>query len=77
MLPISCANAATTGGDFWKNCPGAACPANAPDEKYGATGQAHREYEQMDSKRLRKERERHEDSLKKIQREEKKRDDSR
>lgn len=29
ILVPAVASAAETGGDFWKNCPGPACPANA------------------------------------------------
>ena len=73
-LPLSSVMAAATGSDFWKNCPGPACPANVPDKAFIAVEPNGKEYEQMNSKRLRRERELHEEAIKKIHQEEQRRD---
>jgi hypothetical protein len=34
IIPASLASSETNGGDWWKNCPGPACPARNPSESY-------------------------------------------
>lgn len=68
MLPVAMAD--TTGDDFWKNCPGPACPANVPNRDSNAYKQHGDKYKQMDKKQLEQEREFHENAIKEIQRKE-------
>lgn len=84
---------AETGKDFWKNCPGPACPAHedpppksAPAHEYsrpapapseGAGSSAPADLEKMDTEELHKQRERHEREINKIEKEERKRDRAR
>ena len=72
LFQIAHANAAT-GSDFWKGCPGPACPARGPDSKYSIPEKSGEEYERIDLEDLRKERERYEKEIKNIEREERKR----
>lgn len=47
--------AAETGGDFWKNCPGTACPANVPDSKeFIMHKETNKTLEKMDAPELNK-----------------------
>lgn len=66
ILPPS--YALTTGDDFWKNCPGTACPANMPNRDTSV--QTSDKYEKMDKKQLDRERNHHEKVINEIQREE-------
>ncbi len=59
--------------DFWKNCPGAACPANVPNRDTDAYQQKEDRYKQLDERQLEKERNFHERKIKEIRREEKQR----
>lgn len=67
------AMAATTDDDFWKNCPGPACPANVPNPDTDAYQRKEERYKQLDKKQLEQERKLHEKTIKEIQREEKQR----
>jgi len=57
-----------TTDDFWKDCPGSACPANVPDERIGSEFRGRRNYENMDKEKLQIERERLKNSIEKIDR---------
>lgn len=84
--PVLQANAAT-GGGFWWNCPGPACPAANPPradeqaesgksktfEQREAPKADEKAYENMDLKTLRKERSRHEVEIQRLMKEERKR----
>ncbi|MDZ4251610.1 MAG: hypothetical protein U1A72_03450 [Sulfuritalea sp.] len=80
--PVLQANAAT-GGGFWWNCPGPACPAANPPRTDGQAASENarmferreewKAYENMDLKTLRKERGRHELEIKRLKEEERKR----
>lgn len=70
-LMLQPAIAATTNEDYWKNCPGPACPANAPSQETEAYIKKERPpYGGMDKKQLDQEQKLHEKEIKKIQREE-------
>lgn len=72
-LVLQPAMAATTDDDFWKNCPGPACPANAPSPDAKAYQRDEDKLKQMDKTQLKQERKLHEKVIKEIQREEKQR----
>ena len=91
LFQIAPANA-DTGKDFWKNCPGPACPAHedappksAPAHEHARPAPAPSErpsgapddLERMDTEELHKQRERHELEINKIEKEERKRDRAR
>ncbi len=60
--------------DFWKNCPGRACPANEPNGGTGGGSQQKEDrYKHLDERQLEKERNFHKNKIKEIQREEKQR----
>ncbi|MFA6162093.1 MAG: hypothetical protein WC685_01545 [Methylobacter sp.] len=65
--------AATTDDDFWKHCPGPACPANVPNRDTDAYRREENQYKQMDKKQLEQEHKFYEKAIKEIQREEKQR----
>jgi hypothetical protein len=73
LLQIANANAAT-GADWWKNCPGPACPAREADSSYEKSEKTNNDSERIDSEKMRKEEERHEKAIDKIEKEEPRRD---
>lgn len=68
LFQIANGNAAT-GSDYWKNCPGPACPAREHESAYkyekGTEDDA-----RMDHLKMHKERESHEKAIKQIEKEE-------
>lgn len=67
--PIIVSSAYAAKDEFWKDCPGPACPANVPDFSIDKESSGGNIYEHMDQKQLEKEREKLEDSIKQIDRE--------
>lgn len=67
--------AATTDDDFWKNCPGPACPANVSNRDTDAYQLQESQHKKMDERQLEQEIKTHGEAIKKIQREEKQRYD--
>lgn len=74
-LMLQPAMAATMDDHFWKNCPGPACPANAPSRDTDVYQRQESQYKKMDKKQLEQEIKVHEEAIKNIQREEKQRYD--
>ena len=72
LLQIAHANA-DTGADWWKNCPGPACSAREPDSHIRESEKVNKDYERMDREEIRKERETHDDAIKAIEKEERRR----
>jgi len=68
---------AATGSEFWKNCPGPACPARESESADRKSGTGSKNHEGMDREEMRKEREGHENATKEIQKMERRRDISR
>lgn len=67
-------NAATTGADWWKNCPGPACPARDPSDLYENANKAKAVREPVDKAKIDKERSGYEKPIKSYEKGERTRD---
>lgn len=67
-------NAAQTGADWWKNCPGPACPARDPGGSYENVNKAKESREPVNHEKSDKDRDRHEKPIKNYEKDERTRD---